>query len=108
VWVADITYSPAREGWLYLVVVLNLFGRRVVGWSMQALLERGLVITALNHAWERRQPPPSLLHHSDRGSQYASVEYQALLTQAKMRSSMGRKASACACLRLGRFMQNFS
>src|SRR5215218_1974255 len=69
VWVADITYLPTRQGWLYLAVVLDLFGRRVVGWSMQASLERGLVMAALNHAWQRRQPPPGLLHHSDRGSQ---------------------------------------
>jgi putative transposase len=93
VWVADITYLPTREGWLYLAVVLDLFGRRVVGWSMQASLERGLVVAALNHAWQRRQPPPGLLHHSDRGSQYASADYQALLTQAKMRSSMSRKGN---------------
>jgi transposase InsO family protein len=93
VWVADITYLPTREGWLYLAVVLDLFGRRVVGWSMQASLERGLVMAALNHAWQRRQPPPGLLHHSDRGSQYASADYQALLTQAKMRSSMSRKGN---------------
>jgi len=93
VWVADITYLPTRQGWLYLAVVLDLFGRRVVGWSMQASLERGLVMAALNHAWQRRQPPPGLLHHSDRGSQYASADYQALLTQAKMRSSMSRKGN---------------
>jgi putative transposase len=93
VWVADITYLPTREGWLYLAVVLDLFGRRVVGWSMQASLERGLVMAALNHAWHRRQPPPGLLHHSDRGSQYASADYQALLRQAKMRSSMSRKGN---------------
>jgi putative transposase len=87
-WVADITYLPTREGWLYLAVVLDLFARRVVGWSMQPTLERGLVLAALDHALQRRQPAPGLLHHSDRGSQYASGEYQALLAQAKMRSSI--------------------
>jgi putative transposase len=73
--------------------VLDLFARRVVGWSMQPSLERGLVLAALNHALQRRQPPPGLLHQSDRGSQYASAEYQALLTQAQMHSSMSRKAN---------------
>src|SRR5262245_11974450 len=91
VWVADITYLATRQGWLYLAVVLDLFARRVVGWSMQPSLERGLVLTALTHALQRRQPPPNLLHHSDRGSQYASADYQALLAEAQMRSSMSRK-----------------
>jgi putative transposase len=89
----DITYLPTREGWLYLAVVLDLFGRRVVGWSMQPSLERSLVLAALNHALQRRRPPPGLLHHSDRGSQYASAECQALLAEAQMRSSMSRKGN---------------
>lgn len=93
VWVADITYLATRQGWLYLAVVLDLFGRRIVGWSMQPTLERGLVLAALEHALQRRQPPPGLLHHSDRGSQYASADYQALLAQAQMRSSMSRKGN---------------
>jgi putative transposase len=93
VWVADITYLPTREGWLYLAVVLDLFARRVVGWSMQPTLERGLVLAALKHALQRRQPPPGLLHHSDRGSQYASAEYQALVAQAQMHGSMSRKGN---------------
>jgi putative transposase len=93
VWVCDITYLPTREGWLYLAVVLDLFARRVVGWSMQPSLERGLVLAALNHALQRRQVAPGLLHHSDRGSQYASGEYQALLAQAQMRSSMSGKGN---------------
>jgi transposase InsO family protein len=93
VWVCDITYLATREGWLYLAVVLDLFARRVVGWSMQPTLERSLVIAALEHALQRRQPPPGLLHHSDRGSQYASADYQALLAQAQMQSSMSRKGN---------------
>jgi putative transposase len=93
VWACDISYLPTREGWLYLAVVLDLFARRVVGWSMQPTLERGLVLAALEHALQRRRPPPGLLHHSDRGSQYASGEYQALLAQAQMRSSMSRKGN---------------
>ena len=76
---------------MYLAVVLDLFARRIVGWSMQPTLERGLVLAALEHALQRRQPPPGLLHQSDRGSQYASGEYQALLARPKMRSSMSRK-----------------
>jgi putative transposase len=91
VWLADITYLPTREGWLYLAVVLDLYARRVVGWSMQATLERRLVLAALEHALGRRQPPAGLIHHSDRGSQYASAEYQALLGQAQMHSSMSRR-----------------
>jgi putative transposase len=79
VWVADITYLPTHKGWLYLAVVLDLFARHVVGWSMQPTLERGLVLAALEHAVQRHEPAPGLLHHSDRGSQYASGEYQALL-----------------------------
>lgn len=90
-WVCEITYLATREGWLYLAVVLALFARRVGGWSMQPPLERGLVRAALEQALQRRQPPPGLLHHSDRGSQSASGEYQALLAEAQMRSSMSRK-----------------
>lgn len=90
IWVADITYLPTREGWLYLAVVLDLYARRVVGWSMQPTLERGLVVAALQDACRRRRPPPGLLHHSDRGSQYASADYQAVLHAAQMTSSMSR------------------
>jgi putative transposase len=93
VWVCDITYLATREGWLYLAVVLDLFGRRVVGWSMQPTLERSLVLAALEHALQRRRPPPGLLHHSDRGSQYVSGEYQALLAKTQMRGSMSRKGN---------------
>lgn len=89
-WVADITYLPTREGWLYLAVVLDLFARRVVGWALRPMLERELVAAALHDAIRRRQPAPGLVHHSDRGSQYASAEYQALLAQTKMMGSMRR------------------
>lgn len=71
VWVADITYIPTREGWLYLAVVLDLFARRVVGWATGLTLERELVLRALGSAIERRRPGPGLLYHSDRGAQYA-------------------------------------
>jgi putative transposase len=89
-WLTDITYIPTAEGWLYLAVVLDLYSRRIVGWAMNDSLERHLVIAALQMALKMRQPPAGLLHHSDRGSQYASEDYQALLTQYQMRCSMSR------------------
>jgi len=74
---ADITYIPTSEGWVYLAVVLDLFSRRVVGWSMRSTLERELVLEALRMAVQLRRPIAPLLHHSDRGSQYASADDQA-------------------------------
>ena len=93
IWLTDITYVPTAEGWLYLAVVLDLYSRRIVGWAMRDSLHRQLVIEALQMALTARQPPPGLLHHSDRGSQYASDDYQALLTQANMVGSMSRKGN---------------
>jgi transposase InsO family protein len=93
IWLADITYVPTAEGWLYLAVVLDLYSRRIVGWAMSDSLHRQLVIDALQMALTTRQPLPGLLHHSDRGSQYASQEYQTLLTQAQMTGSMSRKGN---------------
>jgi putative transposase len=78
-WVADITYIPTREGWLYLAVVEDLFSRMVVGWSMDATMTSRLVVDALGMAVARRLPGEGLLAHSDRGSQYASDHYQRLL-----------------------------
>lgn len=89
-WLTDITYIPTAEGWLYLAGVMDLFSRRIVGWAMSDSLERPFVIAALQMAIKMRQPPPGLLHHSDRGSQYASQDYQALLTQHHMGCSMSR------------------
>lgn len=89
-WLTDITYIATAEGWLYLAVVLDLYSRRIVGWAMSDCLERQLVIDALLMALQARRPPPGLLHHSDRGSQYASREYQALLTKYQLRCSMSR------------------
>ena len=89
-WLTDITYIPTAEGWLYLAAVLDLYSRRIVGWAMSDRLERQLVINALNMAIQRRQPAAGLLHHSDRGSQYASDDYQALLTHHQMCCSMSR------------------
>jgi putative transposase len=89
-WLTDITYIPTAEGWLYLAVVMDLYSRRIVGWAMSDGLERYLVIAALHMAIKMRQPLPGLLHHSDRGSQYASEDYQALLTQHHIQCSMSR------------------
>lgn len=91
VWAGDITYVATREGWLYLAVVLDLASRRVIGWAMRHTLERALTLDALRMAVGHRQPPAGVLHHSDRGSQYACGDYQALLTQHGMRCSMSRK-----------------
>jgi transposase InsO family protein len=91
-WVADITYIPTREGWLYLAAVEDLYSRRVVGWSMAEHLGSRLVVDALALAVERRLPGAGLLAHSDRGSQYASDHYQALLARHGIMCSMSRRA----------------
>jgi transposase InsO family protein len=92
-WLADITYLPTEEGWLYLAVVLDLYSRRIVGWAMADNLERQLVLAALHMALDTRKPAPGLLHHSDRGSQYASHDYQAVLTQSQIQASMSRSGN---------------
>jgi transposase InsO family protein len=92
-WVSDITYVWTKEGWLYLAVVLDLYSRKVVGWAMDDNMETGLVIKALKMALLARTPPKGLLHHSDRGSQYASNDYQQLLKDYKINCSMSRKGN---------------
>ncbi|WP_095989804.1 IS3 family transposase [Cystobacter fuscus] len=92
-WVTDITYVDTREGWLYLAVVLDLFSRKVVGWSMSDTIDRHLVLGALDMALKSRQPPRGLVHHSDRGSQYAREEYQQALAARGMECSMSRKGN---------------
>jgi putative transposase len=87
-WTADITYVPTKEGWLYLAVVLDLFSRRVVGWQMSDSMPTELVLDAARMAFEQRRPGHGLLHHSDRGSQYAANEYRALLEARGVRCSM--------------------
>ena len=74
-WVADITYVRTWEGWLYLSFVLDTYSRRIVGWSMANNLRTGLVVDAVNMAIYNRRPAPGVIHHSDRGSQYTSVEF---------------------------------
>jgi len=90
VWVADLTYVPTDEGWLYLAVILDLASRRGGGWATADHLGHGLVLAALEQAVARRRPVPELIHHSDRGVQYACAAYQAALRQHGMLSSMSR------------------
>ena len=87
-WAADITYIRTDEGWLYLAVVIDLFSRRVIGWSMQDRIGRDLVMAAATMAIAQRQPKPGLLHHSDRGSQYTSDDFQRILKEHGIRCSM--------------------
>jgi putative transposase len=90
-WVADITYIPTDEGWLYLAAVKDLYTCEIVGWAMDKQMTKQLVIDALRAAYWRKKPPPGLLHHSDRGSQYCSGSYRALQVSYKMKTSMSRK-----------------
>ena len=90
-WMADITYIPTREGWLYLAAILDLYSRTVVGWFMYSRMTRRLVLDALDMAVGRRRPGPGLLHHPDRGRQYACGDYQEALTTHGMLGSMSRK-----------------
>jgi transposase InsO family protein len=91
VWVTDLTYIGTRQGWLYLSVILDLYSRAVVGWAMSERIDTALCLTALTMAVQQRRPPAGLLHHSDRGSQYASHEYQAALRRHGMICSMSRR-----------------
>ena len=89
-WVTDITYVPTAEGWLFLAAIVDLFSRRIVGWAMDATMHRSLVLKALDMAVIARQPGIGLIHHSDRGSQYASADYRAALDAHGMIASMSR------------------
>lgn len=99
-WVADITYVPTHEGWLFLAAVMDLYSRKIVGWSMRDDLEAPLVVDAISMAITRRKPKPGLVHHSDRGSQYASIAMGRTLRDSKIMASMGSKGdpwdNACA------------
>jgi transposase InsO family protein len=92
-WVADITYVRLETEFVYLAVVLDAFSRRVIGWALDRTVEDELTLTALRMALELRQPSPGLVHHSDRGSQYASGDYTDLLKAHECRISMSHKAS---------------
>ena len=91
VWVTDITYIWTREGWMYLAAILDLFSRRVVGWSMDSRIGHTLALDALGMALRTRRPEPGLLHHSDRGVQYAAGDYQKQLREHGIVCSMSRK-----------------
>ena len=93
VWASDITYLWTIEGWLYLAVVLDMSSRRVIGWSLGRRLEAGLVRSALERALHTRRPATGLMHHSDRGSQYASRDYQRLLAARGIVCSMSRRGN---------------
>lgn len=92
-WVGDITYIWTREGWMYLAVLIDLFSRRVVGWAMGDSLATELPLRALQMAIQRRRPPRGLIHHTDRGCQYASADYRAVLAQHGIVASMSRKGN---------------
>ena len=93
VWVGDITYIWTQSGWLYLATVIDLFSRKVVGWSMAGHMRTSLVNEALQMAIWQRKPPKGLLWHTDRGSQYASKEHRALLKEHHIEQSMSRKGN---------------
>ena len=92
-WVADFTYVWTAEGWLYVAVVLDLFSRRIVGWSMRAAMTADLVADALMMALWRRGRPRDLLHHSDRGTQYTSEQCQSLMTEHGVTCSLSRSGN---------------
>mgnify|MGYP000863812170 FL=1 len=90
-WLADLTYIPTDEGWLYLALVLDLFSRKLVGWAMSATMPQELTLAALAVALGWRNPAPGLVHHSDRGSQYAAGDYRQVLQARGVTVSMSRK-----------------
>ena len=92
-WVADITYIPTLQGWLYLAAVMDLYSRRIVGWATSEHIDSALVISAMKMALSQRKPEADLLHHSDRGSQYASDNFQDLLEDNGIVCSMSRKGN---------------
>lgn len=92
-WTSDITYLWTEEGWLYLAIVMDLFNREIVGWSLKPRMTSEIVTDALTMAWFRKRPAPGLLHHSDRGSQYASHAFQEKLRKYGMTCSMSRKGN---------------
>ena len=101
VWLADISYVPTGEGWLYLAAIEDPATREIVGWSMADHLRAGLCVDALAMAIQRRQPPRGLIHHSDRGVQYASEPYQAILARHGLCCSMSRRGDCLDCESVG-------
>lgn len=92
-WLADITYIFTAEGWLYLAAVLDIYSRKIVGWAMRDHMRTELPLAALTMAIQRQRPQPGLIHHSDRGSQYASHDYQRALAAVEITPSMSRKGN---------------
>ena len=105
-WVADITYIRTQTGWLYLAAVLDLYSRKIVGWSMAPNMPASLVCTALHIAICQRQPTTGLIMHSDRGSQYASHEYRELLDKHGLVGSMSRRGNCWDNSVMERFFLN--
>lgn len=91
VWVGDITYIWTNEGWLYLSTVIDLYSRKVIAWSVDKRMSKSLVLTSIEEAFSKRNPPPGLIFHSDRGSQYASDDFKSILQTYKAQQSMSRK-----------------
>jgi putative transposase len=89
-WVADITFIRLRSEFVYLAVVIDRFSRKAIGWALDRSLAARVAVAALQHAIAQRQPPPGVVHHSDQGTQYASAEYNAVLTASQMLPSMSR------------------
>lgn len=106
-WVSDITYVWTVQGWLYLAVVMDLYSRRIVGWCMDTTLTQALVIRALMMAINLRRPRAGLMHHSDRGSQYAGEAYQTLLVQHGIVVSMSRKGNCWDNAVMERFFKSY-
>ena len=92
-WASDITYVPTRQGWLYLAVVMDLYSRRIVGWSMDSWMSRHIVLDALAMALGSRQPQGELIHHSDRGAQYTSDDFRDALDRAEISCSMSARGN---------------
>jgi putative transposase len=92
-WVADITYIPTNQGWLYLAVVIDLYSRKIVGWSMSCWMSRRIVLSALQMAINARQPASNLIHHSDRGAQYTSDDFRDELSKHNIACSMSRNGN---------------
>lgn len=92
-WGVDISYVWTLEGWLYLAIVVDLFSRKIVGWAMSDRMKRGLAMDALQRAITLRRPPPGLIHHSDRGSQYCSDDYRGLVAASGFISSMSGRGN---------------
>lgn len=97
IWLADITYVPTDEGWLYLAAIKDMATREIVGWSMDDHLKSTLCESALRMAILHRNPPPGLIHHSDRGVQYACNDYRNMLKARRINPSMSRKGDCYDC-----------